>query len=75
MLALEQKQSILPVCKQKVPEIVVYEIFLKYYRMICEQQKRNPLIIPTFGIEFADVLDAFYNTPCDIRLRPKNHTD
>lgn len=31
--------------------------------------------MPTFGIEFADVLDTLYHTPYDIRLRPKNHTD
>lgn len=56
--------------KWKVPETIVFEIFLKYDRMICEQQ-----IISTFSVEFADVLDAFNNTVCDLYPRPKNCTD
>lgn len=56
--------------KWKVTETIVYEIFLKYDRMICDQQ-----IIPTFSVEYADVLDAFNNTVCDLHPRPKNRTD
>ena len=43
--------------------------------MIYEWQNKSPLIISIFSIEFADLLDAFYNTLCDMHLRPKNHTD